>query len=279
MQQLEAEWKPVFGKPGPDWRIAQTHTHSTFSDGTKTPTELVDLARGVVHDLVITDHDTPEGGLVAWDYNNQFMERNPNAPKLTVWVGQEVTTSWGDVLGLNTNATIICNLTGEEAARGIRDQGGIIIIPHPGAPLADALDWEQVDYLHNKGLVHAVELENGGVMSGAQLRAFPGIRNIFPSQNTNILAHKEYRKRTDRPAATGGSDAHLSGIGAIRSIVTLYPPSMTLTEAIVAKQTAIAVTGEIETLQPTKIIEHRVRAHFMHQRRLEQSGGIIWAGS
>ena len=41
---------------------ADLHTHSTFSDGVLTPTELIELAyRGGVRVMALTDHDTTEG--------------------------------------------------------------------------------------------------------------------------------------------------------------------------------------------------------------------------
>ncbi len=41
---------------------ADLHTHSTFSDGLLTPTQLIDLAyRGGVRIMALTDHDTTEG--------------------------------------------------------------------------------------------------------------------------------------------------------------------------------------------------------------------------
>ena len=41
---------------------ADLHTHSTFSDGVLTPTELIELAyRGGVHTMALTDHDTTGG--------------------------------------------------------------------------------------------------------------------------------------------------------------------------------------------------------------------------
>jgi len=65
------------------------HNHSTRSDGLLSPTQLIELAaRGGVHAIALTDHDTTEG----------LAEAGEAARRLgIVWVpGVEVSVSWGD---------------------------------------------------------------------------------------------------------------------------------------------------------------------------------------
>lgn len=68
-------------------KICDLHSHSTFSDGTLTPTELVELAeKQGLSALALTDHNTA-GGL------KEFMEAGKNSSVITV-PGCEFTTEW-----------------------------------------------------------------------------------------------------------------------------------------------------------------------------------------
>lgn len=71
-------------------RRCDLHTHSTFSDGTLTPTELVKLAEEQgLSALALTDHNT-SGGL------SEFMEAGSGSSVITV-PGCEFTTEWNDI--------------------------------------------------------------------------------------------------------------------------------------------------------------------------------------
>lgn len=275
----EGQLRKYYGDFNPLWRRAQTHVHTTYSDGNMRPQEVVDLARGVVNDLVITDHDTPAGALVGKEYNADFEARCPDVPELRVWVGQEVVTRWGDLIGFNINETIVCNLPAENAARAIKEQGGITIVPHPAEPMANGMDWEQVDYLFERGLLDGVELANGGVMTLSKVRAYPFMGDRVTKDNTSLQAVREYRKRKSKPAATGGSDGHSRGIGAVRSVVTLYPEDMTLDRAILSGRTAVAMTGETESLDPREILQHKLRTQAILRDRKSGRKSIICVNS
>ena len=66
------------------------HSHSTFSDGTLTPTQLVALAeKQGLSALALTDHNTSAG-------LKEFMEAGKNSPVITV-PGCEFTTEWNGI--------------------------------------------------------------------------------------------------------------------------------------------------------------------------------------
>ena len=68
-------------------KICDLHCHSTFSDGTLTPTELVQLAEQEgLSALALTDHNTSRG-------LKEFMEAGKNSSVITV-PGCEFTTEW-----------------------------------------------------------------------------------------------------------------------------------------------------------------------------------------
>ena len=75
--------------------LFETHAHTTASDGYLTPLELVRLARHRGCSAVaVTDHDTLEGGLMAYKASTRL------GLGVIVVPGVEVRTSWGDVLAL-----------------------------------------------------------------------------------------------------------------------------------------------------------------------------------
>ena len=70
--------------------------------------------------IAVTDHNSIEGGLRAREEG-----------RIPVIVGEEVTTSQGELTGLFLTDTVPRGLTATETARRIKDQGGLVSIPHP----------------------------------------------------------------------------------------------------------------------------------------------------
>src|SRR3989304_5927036 len=81
--------------------------------------------------VAIADHGTAEGAL----------EMQKLAP-FKVIVAEEVLTTQGEIMGMFLKETIPGGLTPAETVKRIRDQGGLVNIPHPfetirGAALQD----------------------------------------------------------------------------------------------------------------------------------------------
>ena len=110
--------------------IADPHCHTLASDGMVTPEELVDAAVGAGLDLIaITDHDTMAAA-------TEVVERG-EAAGLAVVAGQEVTTGWPaqtHILGWFLEKPIARSMSVQDTVKAIRDQGGLVIIPHPFMP-------------------------------------------------------------------------------------------------------------------------------------------------
>ncbi len=106
---------------------ADTHIHTTYSDGFNTPEETVEIiaARTDLRVIAITDHDTAEGAFVA-----QAHAQHCGLP-LEVVIGQEVSTREGDVVGLFLTATLPPYPTAAEAIEAIHAQGGLAVAVHP----------------------------------------------------------------------------------------------------------------------------------------------------
>jgi predicted metal-dependent phosphoesterase TrpH len=77
--------------------------------------------RGLTH-LAITDHDRIDGALAG---------RAAAPAELTVIVGEEIRTSVCDLIGLYLEEPIPAGLSPAAAARQVREQGGLVGLPHP----------------------------------------------------------------------------------------------------------------------------------------------------
>jgi len=140
------------------------HTSASF-DSLASPESVVRAAaaRGLTH-LAITDHGTIDGALRA---------RDAARDELTVLVGQEVRTRDGDLVAVFLERAIPQRLPSREAIAAVREQGGLVGIPHPfdrtrGSMLvraaADRADEAEGEALGR--LVDWVEAYNARVIGG-----------------------------------------------------------------------------------------------------------------
>jgi predicted metal-dependent phosphoesterase TrpH len=136
------------GGAGAGRAFVDLHCHTSASfDSLASPDAVVRAAakRGLTH-LAITDHDRIDGALRARDA----------APSgLSVIVGEEIKTTDGDLVAIFLRDLVEPGMTAAETIVAIRDQGGLVGVPHPfdshrgygrrsGADLADIagqVDW------------------------------------------------------------------------------------------------------------------------------------------
>ena len=133
------------------------HTHTMWSgDCTTTPEEIVDVLSGAAIDVVcITDHNTISGALALRD-------RLP----CRVVVGQEVKTSHGEMIGLFLTERIPHGIKPAEAVARIREQGGIVYVPHPYDPMRHCLWAEVIEELAGDDCIDAIEVINAKTSLG-----------------------------------------------------------------------------------------------------------------
>jgi predicted metal-dependent phosphoesterase TrpH len=178
---------------------ADLHMHTNLGDGTASPQRVLDEAkRRNLKVIAITDHDHMEGAKRVQD----LIERTGSDIEM-VW-GCEVTTREGHFLGLFMKRPIkfLCRI--EAAIEGIKEQGGITVIPHPLGRLVPSLSRRKIDELLERGFpIDAIELYN------------PSPANAWARATVRTL-NEQWRF-----APTGSSDAHFwQHIGAG---YTLYP--------------------------------------------------------
>ena len=127
------------------------HTHTMWSgDSTTTPDEFAASVTESGLDLVcITDHNDIAGAVELSD-----------RLECRVIVGEELRTPAGEIIGLFLTERIPVGATPVEAAKAIRDQGGIVYIPHPFDPMRRNLSEMALNELADDGLIDAVEVLN-----------------------------------------------------------------------------------------------------------------------
>jgi predicted metal-dependent phosphoesterase TrpH len=131
------------------------HMHTHHSRDCAIPTaEVIRLClqRGL-DGIAVTDHNTLAGGL----------EAVALAPAgFIVIPGEEIKSSEGEIIGLFLSEEIPAGLAPEETAGRIREQGGVVIVPHPFDPLRRSpLKTPALERLCAAGLVDAIEVLNG----------------------------------------------------------------------------------------------------------------------
>jgi len=178
---------------------ADLHIHTTASDGTASPAEVLEFASEAtdLSIVAICDHNTNEGALEAASIAHRF--------RVEVVVGQEVESADGHILGLWTPDIVAPGMSAEMTVASIHAQGGLAVAAHPFAPL----------WWHRHGLCRG-ERE---VYDRVDFDAIE-VANSTPLLFLANLRARLYRRgHTDRLAETGGSDAHmLSVIGTSRTV-------------------------------------------------------------
>jgi predicted metal-dependent phosphoesterase TrpH len=160
--------------------------------------------------IAITDHNTVRGGLAAFS----LAEADPGLPR--VIPGVEVSTQSGEVVGLFVREEIPKGLPLKEAIRRIREQDGLVYLPHPYDRIRRGAI-EPSDRLQAAESADIIEVMNGRAMwstAGAKAR---------------LLA-----SRLGKPAGAG-SDAHRGlEVGTAYVVVDELPTRETLVALLAA---------------------------------------------
>lgn len=155
--------------------IADLHIHTRCSrDSLMNPAMVVKIARRRGLDgIAITDHDTIHGGVLAREANQD--------KDFQVFVGAEIKTEYGDVLGLFLDEEIVAQRF-DDVVDEIHAQGGLAVLAHP---------YRQ--YLSPERLAGKVDLIEGF--------------NSRSRRRTNAISMT--LGRVSGKGTVGGSDAHV----------------------------------------------------------------------
>lgn len=183
MTERAVDRHPHLADPLPaGWVRADLHTHTMWSgDCTTTPDEVVEaVVDSGIDVLCITDHNAVAGA-----------ERLRAELPCRVVVGEELRVGRGEVIGLFLDERIPGGLRPMDAARRIREQGGVVYVPHPFDPMRNCMAPQEIDLLVEHGLVDAIEVRNA--------------KTSLESLNRQAAEYAEHHGL----ASGAGSDAHV----------------------------------------------------------------------
>lgn len=180
------------------------HTHSVASpDGSISPEQYAKALETEQLDFIaITDHDRVDFAL---GMNKALGEK--------IIVGEEISTSQGELVGLFLKKLVEPGQTAAQTAHDIHDQGGLVYVPHPFETVRHGINREDLEEIADH--IDIVEIHNG--------RAWA--QNFSPTAAAWAKSHGK--------AGASSSDAHGSkGLGYSYSIIAEKPSRGSLAEVL-----------------------------------------------
>jgi predicted metal-dependent phosphoesterase TrpH len=202
------------------------HNHTLFSaDGSLTPIALLEAAkaRGIAC-IAVTDHNAIQGALDALALSGS----DPSLPR--VIPGIELMTEAGEVIGLYVTGDIPRGLPLAEATGQIRDQGGLVYLPHP------------------------YDVFRRGAVSRTARPEAAQIADVIEVVNGRALGPRSGRKsahlalRFGKPGGAGSDAHHMSEVGRAYVLVEEYPTRDTLVALVAAGRVEHTLTYRDYTL-------------------------------
>ena len=156
---LRASLRERSGKPATARAFADFHIHTRFSrDSILTEEKFLRIAveRGLTH-VCVTNHNNVEGAIAVRDKARELGLDD----RIEVILGEEVSTTDGEVVGIFLTKTIPRGLSANETADEIHRQGGLVSIPHPFDPFRGSHIREgPLRNLAETGKIDAIEVFN-----------------------------------------------------------------------------------------------------------------------
>ena len=183
------------------------HTNASF-DSLSKPEDVVRAAaeRGLTH-LAITDHDRIDGALAA---------RAAAPDGLAVIVGEEIRTTDGDLVAVFLAEAVPPGLSAADTIARVREQGGLVGIPHPFDRLRGSLlrDESRTDIVGDVDWIEAynARLVGRGNERAAELALERGVPGISVSDAHSIMeVGIAYSAMEGDPSTPEGLQAALAG--------------------------------------------------------------------
>lgn len=212
------------------------HTHSVASpDGGILPEQYAEILRQNVLDCVaITDHNRID---LAEALHKELGQK--------IIVGEEITSSAGEIVGLFLKKAVSPNLSPLATVQAIKAQGGVVYIPHPFETVRRGITKSTLEEIIDH--VDIIEVHNG--------RAF--IQNKGPEAAAFATLHHRVR--------AASSDAHgLKGLGTSYTLLEEIPHKDNLMK-LMEKARLITNPPPFHTLFYPKL--HRISKQFKSLRR------------
>jgi predicted metal-dependent phosphoesterase TrpH len=180
------------------------HTHSEASpDGAITAEQYASiLASEALDYIAVTDHDRIDFAL---GLHAALGDK--------IIVGQEITTSEGEIIGLYLKELIQPHMSALKTATAIHAQGGLVYIPHPFEKVRSGVQEATLQKIAEH--IDIIEIQNGRAVS-----------------NKNSIKAATWAKINGKPGAAS-SDAHgKKGLGHTYSVVQEVPSRGNLTSIL-----------------------------------------------
>lgn len=180
------------------------HTHSSASPDGGISFEQYQqaLSTGLLDTIAVTDHNSIDMAVALHDrLGDQII------------IGEEIMTSHGEIIGLYLKERVATGLSPHDTVKAIKDQGGIVYVPHPFETVRKGMGPQQLEAIAD--YIDIVEICNG--------RAF--------MQNRSSQAVVWARLNAKDGAAS--SDAHgYKGLGTTYSDLPEVPTRDTLLQLL-----------------------------------------------
>ncbi len=180
------------------------HSHTGHSKDSLLPaSQLLDTAvkRGISA-IAVTDHNSLGGARQA-----AALVARRGYGDLRILPGSEIKTREGEIIGLLIEKDVPRGLSPEETIAAIREQNGLVIVPHP----CDRLRGSRLTAVALTRVAHLVDAIEGF-----------NARTILKADN---LAAQQFARERDLPV-TAGSDAHVAQEAGAAYLVFQEPASL-----------------------------------------------------
>ncbi len=157
-----------------------THTHRSGDSTTTLDDFIIAFRESGLDYIAVTDHLTIEGAI-------ELRQRLGDA----VIVGQEMRVAEGELIGLFLAERVPPGLSAARAVGRVRDQGGLVYVPHPGDTVRVSVSLADLADFCRRGLADIVEVANSKVAPDGSI---PAARAIAQAHGVALGA---------------GSDAHV----------------------------------------------------------------------
>ena len=202
--------------------VGAVHIHTRDSDGSKTHSEIIDIARKLHLDfLIFTDHMTMKHREIEGWHNH-----------LLALVGYEIhdPEDKNHYLAFDVDRVVPEGLTAPEYVRKVRDQKGIGIIAHPDEirekndiPAYPWTAWGEVKNFDGIEVWNHMSAWLEGMDKNHKLKAFLHPRSSLTAPSKQTLEHWDRAAMQRRVIGIGSLDAHAAEyyLGPIR--LTIFP--------------------------------------------------------